>query len=145
MYYTVLCCSLLFPPFTHRNLEAVLSPRSPSVQAMTRTLEATDKELSALQRTYLSLKSPRKKRSGRGVTSNLGVKQDRDRFRPRHGAGLGSGARRKKVAKYSLGVHVVLLLLLFLSWLCQPSCCEGFSAISPFSPQLKYVNGPPPI
>ena len=113
-------------------LQEVISPRSPSVVAVRAGIEATTKQLGGLQREVLRIRG-----RSRGRRTVMKAKRTRSRE--------GLLARKKKLAKYSVGVHLVLLLGLFLSWLCQPSCCDNFSAISAFSPQLKYVNGPPPI
>jgi hypothetical protein len=106
------------------SLQAVLSPRAQSARAVARGLEVASSELVELQRALSSLRGGR----GRG-----------------RGARRPGPARRRRLAKCCLGVNMMLLLVLFLSWLCQPSCCDAFSAMSAFSPQLKYVNGPPPI
>ena len=112
-------------------LQEVISPRSPSVAAVRAGIEATSAQLGGLQKQVLRIRGrSRGRRNIRGVS-----RRSRE----------GLLSRKKKLAKYSVGVHLVLLLGLFLSWLCQPSCCDNFSAISAFSPQLKYVNGPPPI
>ena len=113
-------------------LQEVISPRSPSVAALRAGIEATSAQLGGLQRQVLKIR-------GRSRGRRTVMKARRTRSRE------GLLYRKKKFVKYSVGVHLVLLLGLFLSWLCQPSCCDNFSAISAFSPQLKYVNGPPPI
>ena len=113
-------------------LQEVISPRSPSVAAVRAGIEATSAQLGGLQRQVLRIR-------GRSRGRRTVMKARRTRSKE------GLLSRRKKFVKYSVGVHLVLLLGLFLSWLCQPSCCDNFSAISAFSPQLKYVNGPPPI
>jgi len=134
-----------------RGLQQVLSPRSESCQAVTRSLEATAAELSALQKTYLSLKSGSRgfcRRKG-GKTEKaaavLGRRVDKDKLRARAVAGACGNARRRRITRCCLGLNIMLLLLLFLSWVCQPTCCDTLTVISSFSPQLQYVNGPPPI
>jgi hypothetical protein len=57
-----------------------------------------------------------------------------------------SGGRLRRTARAALSISLVLLLLLLLSWGAEPRCCDSYaSAGLSFSPQLKYVNGPPPI
>jgi len=120
-----------------KSLEGTFSPKAPALLMISRTLEATSNELNDLQRNYMSYKSKKKKLKAR---INLRVKNDREKFRPK----VGSISRRQRYAKMVMSIQLLLMLVLFLSWLCQPRCCDSFSAIS-FSPQLKYVNGPPPI
>ena len=120
-----------------KSLEGNFSPKAPALLMISRTLEATSNELNDLQRNYMSYKSKKKKLKAR---LNLRVKNDREKFRPK----IGSISRRQRYAKMVMSIQMLLMLVLFLSWLCQPRCCDSFSAIS-FSPQLKYVNGPPPI
>jgi hypothetical protein len=57
-----------------------------------------------------------------------------------------AGGRLRRTARAALSISLVLLLLLLLSWGAEPRCCDSYaSAGLSFSPQLKYVNGPPPI
>ena len=120
-----------------KSLEEALSPKAPAILVISKTLEATSHELDDLQRNYKNYKLNKKKKKAK---LNLGVKNDREKFRPK----VASISRRRRFAKISMTIQWLLLLILFVSWLCQPRCCDSFSAIS-FSPQLKYVNGPPPI
>jgi len=134
-----------------RGLQQVLSPRSESCQAVTRSLEATAAELSALQKTYLSLKSGRRgfcrKKGGKAGQAVLARRVDKDKLRGARtvGGACGNLVRRRRITRCCLGLNIMLLLLLFLSWVCQPTCCDTLTVISSFSPQLQYVNGPPPI
>merc|ERR1719357_1008235 len=118
-----------------KSLEEALSPKAPAILVISKTLEATSHELDDLQKNYKNYKLNKKKKK---TKLNLGVKNDREKFRPK----VASISRRRRFAKISMTIQWLLLLILFLSWLCQPRCCDSFSAIS-FSPQLKYVNGPP--
>jgi len=139
-----------------RGLQQVLSPRSESCQAVARSLEATAAELNALQKTFLSLKSGSRGRRKGGRTGQaaavIGRRGEKEKFRLRAASGGGFGgvassanARRRRIVRCCLGLNIMLLLLLFLSWVCQPTCCDTLTVISSFSPQLQYVNGPPPI
>lgn len=125
-----------------KSLEETLGPTAPPVLIISKTLDATSSELDDLETTYLSFKACKKKKFK--LKPNFGVKTDKEKFRPKPSS-IASGQRRKKFAKITLTIQALLLLALFLSWLCQPKCCDSLSAISTFSPQLKYVNGPPPI
>jgi len=137
-----------------RGLQQVLSPRSESCQAVNRTLEATAAELNALQRTYLSLRGGRKgrRKGGRSTMADAVLARNRGekeklRVRSVSGGTVGtwSFARRRRITRCCLGLNIMLLFLLFLSWVCQPTCCDTLTVISSFSPQLQYINGPPPI
>jgi len=120
-----------------KSLEETLSPKAPALLMISKTLEATSNELNDLQKTYMSYKSNKKKKKAK---LNLGLKNDKEKFRPK----ATSVSRRRRFAKITMTIQLLLMIVLFLTWLCQPRCCDSFSAIS-FSPQLKYVNGPPPI
>lgn len=120
-----------------KSLEETLSPKAPALLMISKTLEATSNELNDLQKNYMSYKTNKKKKKAK---LNLGLKTDREKFRPK----VTSSSRRRRFAKITMTIQLLLMMVLFLTWLCQPRCCDSFSAIS-FSPQLKYVNGPPPI
>ena len=119
-----------------RSLEKSLSPHDPTLLTLSSILNETSLELDDLQSLYLkqnTLSSTRKK-SGRHV-----------------GGGRGEGgrlhkhpSRASKFWRVTVTIQMVLASLLFLSWVCQPQCCDNISAIS-FSPHFKFVNGPPPI
>jgi hypothetical protein len=133
-----------------RGLQQVLSPRSESCQAVTRSLEATAAELSALQKTYLSLKSGSRgvgrRKGGKAGQAVLSRRGEKEKLRARTAVGAcGNQARRRRITRCCLGLNIMLLILLFLSWVCQPTCCDTLTVISSFSPHLQYVNGPPPI
>jgi len=55
-----------------------------------------------------------------------------------------AASRRRRVFKMAAVVHVVMVLLMLVSWLTQPRCCDNVGSMS-LVPQLKYINGPPPI
>ena len=44
----------------------------------------------------------------------------------------------------SLPFQFLLLAAVFIAWSFQPKCCEATNSLS-LLPQLRYVNGPPPI
>jgi len=119
------------------SLKETLSPKAPAFLMISKTLEATSNELNDLQKSYMSYKTNKKKKKAK---LNLGLKNDKEKFRPK----VSSAPRRRRYAKITMTIHLLLMIVLFLTWLCHPRCCDSFSAIS-FSPQLKYVNGPPPI
>ena len=52
--------------------------------------------------------------------------------------------RRRRVLKMAVFINLLLVFVVFLAWLGEPTCCDSYTAIS-FGPQLRYVNGPPPI
>merc|ERR1712073_249018 len=76
-------------------------------------------------------------------------RSEKEKLRVRSVSGSAVGtwslARRRRITRCCLGLNIMLLFLLFLSWVCQPTCCDTLTVISSFSPQLQYVNGPPPI
>ena len=53
-------------------------------------------------------------------------------------------SRRRRVMKMAVFIHLLLVSVVFLAWLGEPTCCDSYTALS-FGPQLRYVNGPPPI
>jgi hypothetical protein len=58
---------------------------------------------------------------------------------------LANSRRRWRVFKMAVFIHLLLVsAAVLLAWLGEPSCCDSYTAIS-FGPQLRYVNGPPPI
>ena len=79
----------------------------------------------------------RKKSSKHLSRAGLGREKQR-------GVGGRSGGRFVRLA---VTIQMMLVSLVFLSWLCQPQCCDNISAISSlsFSPHFNFINGPPPI
>jgi hypothetical protein len=53
-------------------------------------------------------------------------------------------SRRRRVLKMAVFIHLLLVSVVFLAWLAEPACCDSYTPLS-FGPQLRYVNGPPPI
>ena len=141
-----------------RSLEnSPLSPHDPTLRALSDILHDTTTELDLLQEMYLKQRprsvrsvSPPGPRGHRGPRGGVRKKSSRHLARP----GLaghckerprgGSGGRLVRVAAT---IQMILVSLVFLSWLCQPQCCDNISAISAlsFSPHFNFVNGPPPI
>ena len=115
------------------SLEKVVSPHTPSFLLLSNILKETSNELDDLQKTYVKCKSnPLKMRKKQNFPSRSekGVK-----VRP---------GRLGKFLRVTLSLQLFLLSLAMLAWVTQPQCCDTLSTIS-FSPQLKFVNGPPPI
>ena len=140
-----------------RSLEKSLSPHDPTLVALSNILQDTTSELDDLQKMYLKQKpgsvgpsSPsgvsgpsggvRKKSSKLSSRPGLG----KEKPRGRGGRGGRSGG---KFVRLAVTIQMMLVSLVFLSWLCQPQCCDNISAISSlsFSPHFNFVNGPPPI
>jgi len=124
-----------------KSLTETLGTTAPPVQIISKTLDSTASELEDLERTYSKFRAYKKKRLKAKHPSS---KSEKDKSGPRM-SNFDSFQRRKTFAKITLTIQALFVVALFLSWLCQPKCCDNLSAISPFSPQLKYVNGPPPI
>ncbi len=55
-----------------------------------------------------------------------------------------ANSRRRRVLKMAVIIHLLLVSVVFLAWLAEPACCDSYTPLS-FGPQLRYVNGPPPI
>jgi hypothetical protein len=55
-----------------------------------------------------------------------------------------ANSRRRRVLKMAVFIHLLLVSVVFLAWLAEPACCDSYTPLS-FGPQLRYVNGPPPI
>jgi len=126
-----------------KKLEDILGPSAPPLLKIAKSLEVTSSEINDLEHTFLKERKISKKKITKSKQA-LGVKKDKEKFRPRTSS-ISSGQRRKKFAKITLTIHAILLLGFLISWLSEPKCCDSLSSISSFSPQLKFVNGPPPI
>ena len=51
-----------------------------------------------------------------------------------------------RVAKYAVPIQVALVALICAVCCLEPHCCDTFNNLSmSFTPQLRYVRGPPPI
>ena len=55
-----------------------------------------------------------------------------------------SSSKCQSVVWTALVMDVLLFFVLLMCWLCQPSCCDYYSLMD-FRPQLRYVDGPPPM
>ena len=134
-----------------RSLEKSLSPHDPTLLALSNILQDTTSELDDLQKMYLKQKPSSvgpsapsggvRKKSSRNLSRSGPLKEKQ---RVRGGRGGRSGG---KFVRLAVTIQVMLVSLVFLSWLCQPQCCDNISAISSlsFSPHFNFVNGPPPI
>ena len=123
-----------------RSLEKSLSPHDPTLLALSNILKDTSSELDDLQKLYLkqpvSPSAGVRKKSSKHLSSRSGLGKEKTR-----------GSRGGKFVRLTVALQMMLVSLVFLSWLCQPQCCDNISAISPlsFSPHFNFVNGPPPI
>lgn len=118
------------------SLEQSLDPRSKACSMITKTIETTSYQLKDLQISFQRLKSSKQ----RGGKLKVGPRPDQNRFRQKSAG----NPRRRRVAKMALVVHLLMMLVMFISWMTQPRCCDNIASLS-MVPQLKYVNGPPPI
>jgi hypothetical protein len=104
---------------------------------ISKNLESTSHQLKTIQKSYHRLN-----------LSRLRAAKRKDKQLPFIAAAKlsSAGGRLRRTARAALSISLVLLLLLLLSWGAEPRCCDSYcSASLSFSPQLKYVNGPPPI
>lgn len=52
----------------------------------------------------------------------------------------------RRVAKYALPFQVALIAIICAVCCLEPHCCDSLNSMSmSFTPQLRYVRGPPPI
>lgn len=52
----------------------------------------------------------------------------------------------RRVAKYALPIQMALVAIICAVCCLQPHCCDTINNMSmSFTPQLRYVKGPPPI
>jgi len=89
-----------------------------------------------LHKSYLDYKKGRKKLKPDAVKKEKLVEKQKKAF-------VGSSVR-SRVVRIGLAIQMVLMLVVVLSWLCQPTCCDSYNSLS-FTPQLRYIDGPPPI
>ena len=119
------------------SLRRNLPPDSPSISIIERTLQTTSDQLHDLHRSQdraansrvkprLKLRSSERSSEGTVAVSSPGLR------------------RRRKVVRVALVINFLLVLVAFLCWLAQPSCCENYNTMY-LLPKLTYVNGPPPI
>ena len=104
---------------------------------ISKNLESTSHQLKTIQKSYQRLKLSRLR----------AAKHRKEKPHQLQQVKLSTAAGRiRRTARAALGFWLVLALLLVLSWGAEPRCCDSYtSSTLSFSPQLKYVNGPPPI
>ena len=120
------------------------------IQIISETLNSTSQELYDLKKIYkvvkissrrlkINSKNNRRRTSGTSTTTTGSAPSGV----PRKLASL-AVTRRRRVLKMAVFINLLLVFVVFLAWLGEPTCCDSYTAIS-FGPQLRYVNGPPPI
>ena len=120
------------------------------IQIISETLNSTSQELYDLKKIYKVVKissrhlknnskNNRRRTSGTSTTTTGSAPSGV----PRKLASL-AVTRRRRVLKMAVFINLLLVFVVFLAWLGEPTCCDSYTAIS-FGPQLRYVNGPPPI
>jgi Nuclear envelope localisation domain len=106
---------------------------------ISKNLESTSHQLKSIQKSYQRLKLSRMRAAKRKDKQQLQTASNSSRHPT-------AGSRMRRTARAALSISLVLVLLLLLSWGAEPRCCDSYtSSTLSFSPQLKYVNGPPPI
>jgi len=107
---------------------------------ISKNLESTSHQLKTIQKSYQRLKLSRLRQSARQQ-----LRKDKQPG-PQLPA-VGKAGRMRRTARAALSIWLVVALLMLVSWGAEPRCCDSYSSYSAlsFSPQLKYVNGPPPI
>ncbi|KAG7309101.1 hypothetical protein JYU34_005019 [Plutella xylostella] len=129
-------------------LQAALAHNSPAHKAITKRMEQTENEVRTLQescRALVELSIPDLKiteEPNRKVTIVAGNKTgsgDPD-FTPR-------GSWVWRVLRSSLPIQLCLVALLLAAWLVErPRCCDALNSLAQtLTPQLRYVQGPPPM
>jgi len=118
-----------------KSLEQNLPAGSTPMLLINHTLETTSDELKDLQKSYNKFKALKRKPKS---INNVQVKASEQKMTSYQ------TLRRRQVVKMALLMNLLLLVTAVLCWVCQPSCCESHNTMA-FQPQLKYVNGPPPI
>ncbi len=137
----------------------------PFFQIISDTLNSTSQELHDLKKIYKVVKvnsrcrhpnninsnsSRRRRISGGGNVSSTAASAATG---SPSSAGVGvitrkisslANSRRRRVLKMAVFIHLLLVSVVFLAWLAEPACCDSYTPLS-FGPQLRYVNGPPPI
>jgi hypothetical protein len=102
---------------------------------ISKNLESTSHQLKSIQKSYQRLKLSRMRAAKR-----------KDKQQQLQLASRPHMSRLRRTARAALSISLVLVLMLLLSWGAEPRCCDSYtSGALSFSPQLKYVNGPPPI
>merc|ERR1711890_193898 len=118
-----------------KDLEQSLSQNSPALAMISQTLETTSSQLKDLQKDYQRYKTTKNR-------SKYKTKLGHEKLKKKETSC--SRSRRGRVVKMALMLNILLMFVVFLSWLSQPRCCDSYNVML-FSPQLTYINGPPPI
>ena len=115
--------------------------------ALSSILEDTSSELNDLQRMFLKEKPSPVLPTVARLPSRPKKKSCKHLSRQGRGAEKQRGRGGGRFVRLAVTIQLMLVSLVFLSWLSQPQCCDNISAISPlsFSPHFNFVNGPPPI
>lgn len=121
------------------NLQVNLSPNSSALALISQTIETTSCQMKDLHKSYLKFKKGKKKLKP-GLPSNSATNEKK----LVHKQEFGGRSVRGRVVRMALAIQMVLMLVVFISWLCQPTCCDSYNSMS-FTPQLRYIDGPPPI
>lgn len=119
-----------------KSLEQNLPAGSTPMLLINHTLETTSEELKDLQKSYNKFKAL--KRKPKKSINAVQIKNSEQKMTSYQ------SLRRRQVVRMALLMNMLLLVTAVLCWVCQPTCCESYNTMA-FQPQLKYVNGPPPI
>ena len=126
-----MCDYILESPVLHIDcLETDLSPDSSVITMISQTLTSTSTEIRDLQKIYNRNKTETKKYKKRNKFT-VPVPENRE-------------LRGSRIIKMCILCSILMMFVLLLSWLSQPKCCDRYNVMS-FLPQLRYINGPPPI
>ena len=109
-------------------LQENLPPDSPALLTLTSTLTSAAQQLSDLKTSFRTVKARRRRLVGGRGRSALAAGEVRER----------------RVVRSVVVMNLVLLLVLLVAWAVEPTCCDTYSQLA-FGPQLRYINGPPPI
>ena len=118
-----------------KSLEQNLPAGSTPMLLINHTLETTSDELKDLQKSYNKFKALKRKPKSINTVQEKASEQKMTSYQT---------LRRRQVVRMALLMNLLLLVTAVLCWVCQPTCCESLNTMA-FQPQLKYVNGPPPI
>jgi hypothetical protein len=124
------------------------------LQIISETLNSTSQELYDLKKIYKVVKVSSRRHHNNMNNTNSNRRRRSSGGTPATASSAPGGAsrklatlaqsRRRRVLKMAVFIHLLLVSVVFLAWLGEPTCCDSYTAIS-FGPQLRYVNGPPPI
>ncbi|CAL4067721.1 unnamed protein product [Meganyctiphanes norvegica] len=143
-----------------RDLEASLSPQSEAWASITKTLSSAENELRGLQKHCRELvvrsaenleqvkPSPVTRR--RSWNKERGSRTPRTEKRTSVGSDSKSNSSQRgwmwRVVRAALPFQAALLLLFCVACLLEPNCCDHVNTLNlSFSPQTRYVHGPPPV